>query len=137
MKRSRQNLEPDSSRARRDSLVERIRINVHAVWLAARDPRTPWYARAFGLLIAAYALSPIDLIPDFIPVLGLIDDAVLIPAGIWLFSRLVPDEVLAEHRQAAALATERPRSLAGIVIIVAIWALLAWAALSLLRWAYD
>ena len=72
------------------SLVTRLRIEAHAIWLAARDPRTPWAARALALLIAAYALSPIDLIPDFIPILGLIDDALLIPAGIWLVGRMLP-----------------------------------------------
>jgi uncharacterized membrane protein YkvA (DUF1232 family) len=120
----------------RSSLVEKLRINAHAVWLAARDPRTPWPARALGLLIAAYALSPIDLIPDFIPVLGLLDDALLVPAGIWLMLKLIPPELLEEHRAAAAIAAERPRSLAGILIVVALWAaagLLAW---SLLGWAY-
>ena len=62
-------------RRRNPSLIDRIRIDTHAMWLAARDRRTPWHARAFGLLVAAYALSPIDLIPDFIPILGLVDDA--------------------------------------------------------------
>ena len=70
-----------AGRAGPPSLVTRLRIEAHAVWLAARDPRTPWPARLLCLLIAAYALSPIDLIPDFIPVLGLLDDALLIPAG--------------------------------------------------------
>ena len=121
---------------RRPSLVERNAVETHAVWLAARDPRTPWHARALGLLVAAYALSPIDLIPDFIPVLGLIDDAILVPAGIWLFARMVPPPVMAEHRAAAEAAAERPRSRAGLVIVLAIWLALALAAWSLLRWAY-
>ena len=120
----------------RPSLVERIAVEAHAVWLAARDPRTPWHARAFGLLVAAYALSPIDLIPDFIPVLGLLDDAILIPAGVWLFARMLPPDVMAEHRAAAAAAAERPRSRAGLLIILAIWVALALVAWSLLRWAY-
>ena len=123
-------------RRRRPSLVERIAVEAHAVWLAARDPRTPWYARAFGLLVAAYALSPIDLIPDFIPVLGLLDDAILIPAGVWLFERMLPPQVMAEHRAAAAAAAGRPQSRAGLLIIIAIWIALALAAWSLLRWAY-
>ena len=123
-------------RPSRSSLIETLRVNAHAVWLAARDPRTPWHARALGLLIAAYALSPIDLIPDFIPVLGLLDDAVLIPAGIWLFLKLLPPGLFDEHRAAAAAAAERPKSVAGVLIVVAIWIAAALAAWSLLRWAY-
>jgi len=108
------------------SLAHRIRTEAHAVWLAARDPRTPVLAKLVGLLVAAYALSPIDLIPDFIPVIGLLDDAVVIPVGIWLFEKLVPAELMAEHRARAAIETERPVSLFGIAIIVAVWAGLAW-----------
>ena len=103
------------------SLAHRLRVEVHAAWLAARDPRTPWHARAFGLLVTAYALSPIDLIPDFVPVLGLLDDAVLIPLGIWLFVKLLPPGVFEEHRAAAALAAERPGSAWGALIVVALW----------------
>ncbi|MFN3944993.1 MAG: YkvA family protein [Allosphingosinicella sp.] len=123
-------------RARRASLVKRIRIEAHAAWLAARDPRTPWHARAFGFLVATYALSPIDLIPDFIPVLGLVDDIVIIPAGMWLFARMVPEELFAEHRAAAAEAAERPTSVAGIFLILGLWALAAMVVLSILRWHY-
>jgi uncharacterized membrane protein YkvA (DUF1232 family) len=118
------------------SLVKRLRIEAHAVWLAARDPRTPWAVRALALLIAAYALSPIDLIPDFIPVLGLLDDALLIPAGLWLVARMLPPGRLDEHRRAAEAAVERPMSKAGALIVVALWAALAWLAWSWLRWAY-
>ena len=114
------------------SLVRRIRVDAHAAWLAARDPRTPWFARAFGLLIAAYAVSPIDLIPDFIPVLGLIDDAVLIPLGIWLFVKMLPAGLFAEHRVAAAAAAERPASVWGAVIVVALWILAAFVTARLL-----
>ena len=113
----------------RASLLATIRINAHAVWLAARDPRTPWYARGFGMLIAAYALSPIDLIPDFIPVLGLLDDAVLIPLGIWLFVKMLPPGRFDEHRQAAEQAAERPRSALGLAIVMILWvaaAVLVW-----------
>jgi len=118
------------SRSNGPSLAQRIRIDAHAAWLAARDPRTPWFARAFGLAITAYALSPIDLIPDFIPVLGLLDDAILIPLGIWLFVKMLPPGVFAEHRITAAAAAQRPGSAAGIAIVVAIWLacamLIAW-----------
>ncbi|HEX8302042.1 YkvA family protein [Sphingomonas sp.] len=108
------------------SLAHRIRTEAHAVWLAARDPRTPLAAKLVGLLVAAYALSPIDLIPDFIPVIGLLDDAILIPLGVWLFERLMPAELMAEHRARAAIETERPVSWIGVAIIVAIWAGSAW-----------
>lgn len=118
------------------SLVHRLRVEAHAVWLAARDPRTPWAARIVGLAVAAYALSPIDLVPDFVPVLGLVDDAIIVPAGLWLFRRLIPPALLAEHRAAAEAAAERPRSKAGAIAIVAIWIALALITLSILRWTY-
>ena len=111
------------------SLIERLRVDAHAAWLAARDPRCPWHACAVGLLVTAYALSPIDLIPDFIPILGLVDDAILIPAGLWLFMRLLPPGLIEEHRAAAEAAAERPRSTTGVLIVAAIWlgaALLVW-----------
>jgi uncharacterized membrane protein YkvA (DUF1232 family) len=119
------------------SLARRIRVDAHAAWLCARDPRTPWHARAFGLLVTAYALSPIDLIPDFIPVLGLLDDAVLIPAGIWLFVKMLPKGLFEEHRAAAAQAAERPGSAWGIMIVVAIWALSALLVSYLLGFGFD
>lgn len=118
------------------SLVKRLRIEAHAVWLAARDPRTPWAARGLALLIAAYALSPIDLIPDFIPVLGLLDDALLIPLGLWLVARMLPPGRLDEHRRAAEALAERPVSKAGALIVVALWAAFAWLAWRTARWAW-
>lgn len=119
------------------SLAHRIRVEAHTVWLAARDPRTPLFAKLIGLLVAAYALSPIDLIPDFVPVLGLLDDAILIPAGIWLFARLVPPTLLAEHRATAEAAAERPASKWGIAIVIAIWALIAFVAYEFVMLGYD
>ena len=107
------------------------------MWLATRDPRTPLAAKLVGLLVAAYALSPIDLIPDFIPVLGLVDDAVLIPLGVWLFERMVPPALLAEHRAAAEKASERPVSWSGILIVVILWALAAWLMWWILTGLYD
>jgi uncharacterized membrane protein YkvA (DUF1232 family) len=98
-----------------------IKRDAHALYLAARDPRVSWTAKAVGILIAAYALSPIDLIPDFIPVLGLLDDLVLLPVGIWLAVRLIPSAIMAEHRWAAEVAGERPVSRTAAAIIVAIW----------------
>lgn len=119
------------------SLAHRVRTEAHAVWLAIRDPRTPLAARIVGILVAAYALSPIDLIPDFIPVLGLVDDAILIPLGVWLFERLIPAEQFAEHRAAAEAASDRPVSWGGIAIVLGVWALLAWLVWSWLVTKYD
>ena len=104
-----------------------IRRDVHALWLAALDPRTPWYARAFALAIAAYALSPIDLIPDFVPVLGYLDEVILLPPAILLAVRLVPPELMAEHRAAAARAAAKPVSRAGAAVIVGLWLVAATA----------
>ena len=108
-------------------VVERLRSwarslkrDVVALWLAARDRRTPLAAKLLAGAVAAYALSPIDLIPDFIPVLGYLDDLLLVPAGIWLAVRLIPPELLAEFR-ASATAREKPRSVAGAVAVVVLW----------------
>ena len=79
-----------------------VRQDVHALYLAARDPRVPWYVKAIAIGVVAYALSPIDLIPDFIPVLGLLDDAILVPLAIKAMVRLIPPEIMDEHRAAAA-----------------------------------
>jgi len=98
-----------------------IKRDVHALYLTARDPRVPWYAKALAVVVAAYALSPIDLIPDFIPVLGYLDDLILVPLGILLTVRLIPPEVMNEHRRRAAAATGRPVSLAAGAAIVVVW----------------
>jgi uncharacterized membrane protein YkvA (DUF1232 family) len=94
--------------------------DAHALYLAARDPRVAWPAKALGVFIAAYALSPIDLIPDFIPVLGLLDDLILLPLGIWLAVRMIPPAIMAEHRQAAE-AAEKPVSRAAAIVIMSLW----------------
>jgi uncharacterized membrane protein YkvA (DUF1232 family) len=113
----------------------RLRQEVHAIYLAARDPRVPWYAKALAIAVAGYALSPIDLIPDFIPVIGYLDDLVIVPLGIWAVIRLIPADVLAEYRVIARSA-ERPRGSGGVIAIVAVWtaggAALAWFAIR--RW---
>lgn len=91
------------------------------VYFAARDPRTTWPVRMLGLFVAAYALSPIDLIPDFIPVLGYLDDLILVPLGLMLVLRLVPPEVVRSAQEQALAAVEKPVSRAMAVAIVAIW----------------
>lgn len=99
--------------------LKRAIVVVHA---AARDPRTPRTARLLALLVIAYALSPIDLVPDFIPILGQLDDLLLVPAGLWLALRFIPREVL-EDAQRAADAQRPPARMAGAVLVVAIWVL--------------
>jgi uncharacterized membrane protein YkvA (DUF1232 family) len=101
-----------------------IRRDVRAVYLASRDPRTPWYAKALAVGVAAYALSPIDLIPDFIPILGQLDELIILPLGIWLVVRMIPAEVIAEHRRSAVREQAIPSSMAGAAVIVAVWLLL-------------
>jgi uncharacterized membrane protein YkvA (DUF1232 family) len=102
-----------------------LRRDVVVVWLAGRDPRVPWHAKALALAVAAYALSPIDLIPDFIPVLGYLDDLVIVPLGILLVIRLIPPALMAEFRAEAVRRDAKPRSIAAAVVIVAIWILAA------------
>jgi uncharacterized membrane protein YkvA (DUF1232 family) len=92
-----------------------------ALYFSARDPRVPWYVKALAGLIAAYALSPIDLIPDFIPVLGYLDELVLLPLAIAGVMRLIEPATLAEHRAKAARIAERPVSKAGAAVIVTLW----------------
>lgn len=91
------------------------------VYFAARDPRTPFSVRVIALLVAAYALSPIDLIPDFIPVLGYLDDLVLLPLGVALVVHLLPEPVLATARERAGKAANRPTSRIAAAVIVAVW----------------
>ncbi len=107
--------------------ARQLKAETFALYLAYRDPRTPWYARIFAAIVAGYAFSPIDLIPDFIPVLGYLDDLILVPFGIWLALKMIPPEVMAESRARAqeALANGKPVSRTAAVAIVAIWLLLA------------
>ena len=111
----------DTSRA----WARQIKRDVMTLWFARSHPATPWYAKVMGAFVVAYALSPIDLIPDFIPVLGYVDDVILLPVLIWITVRLLPPEVLQDSRSRAeqwmADKASKPRSLAGAVTIVAIW----------------
>ncbi len=113
------------------SWARALKRDVTALWIAARDPRVPWYAKALAGAVAAYALSPIDLIPDFIPVLGYLDDLLIVPAGIWLVVRLIPAPLMAELREEAIRRSDRPTSHVAAGVIAAIWiaaaAALIWA----------
>jgi uncharacterized membrane protein YkvA (DUF1232 family) len=106
--------------ARQWALV--IKRDVHAIYLAARDPRVPWYAKALALCVAGYALSPLDLIPDFVPVLGYLDDVIILPLGILAVVKLIPPEIMAEHRALAAAAHDRPVSRTAEIVIAIVWA---------------
>ena len=115
-----------------------LQTQVYALYLAYRDPRVPWYARAFAACVVGYAFSPIDLIPDVIPVLGYLDDLVLVPLGVMVAIRLIPPSVLAECQDRArrVMAQGKPISRVAAVIIVALWLLLAAGAVVLVaRWA--
>lgn len=116
---------PDQAWAlsRLQTAARRIKRDVMTVYFAARDQRTPWAARVLALTVAAYALSPIDLVPDFIPVLGYLDDLILLPLGILLVIRLVPPDVIADSRARAAEASARPASITAAVVIVGAWLL--------------
>jgi uncharacterized membrane protein YkvA (DUF1232 family) len=107
-----------------------LKRDVHAIYLAAHHPRVPWYAKVLAIAVAGYALSPIDLIPDFIPVFGYVDDLIIVPLGIWLVVSLIPDEVMAEYRAKASEAGQLPVGKAAAIIIIAIWifaaAILGW-----------
>lgn len=102
----------------------RLRRDAHMLWIAARDPRTPLAAKLVGGLIAAYALSPIDFIPDFVPILGLLDELILVPIGLAIAVMLVPKPLMAEFRDAADVAVQRPVSRLGAAIIIALWAII-------------
>ena len=107
-----------------------LKRDAHALYLVARDPRVPWYVKALAVAVAAYAASPIDLIPDFIPVLGYLDDLILVPLGIVLVISLVPPGIMAEHRALADAAQDRPVSKAAAVVVVLVWI----AAIGLAGW---
>ncbi len=105
--------------------ARRIKRDAMTLWFARSHPATPWYAKVMGAFVVAYALSPIDLIPDFVPVLGYLDDLILLPVLIWLTVRMLPAAVLAESRERAqqwmAQSSSKPRSRAGAMGIVLVW----------------
>src|SRR5262245_29869189 len=116
--------------------TRRLKREVVVLWVCTRHPRTPLLAKALAVALVGYALSPIDLIPDFIPVLGYLDDVVLLPLGVWLVLKLVPADVMAECRAEADLRIEEwratPRSRLAAALIICLWlaglALLSWLA---------
>jgi uncharacterized membrane protein YkvA (DUF1232 family) len=114
--------------------ARQLKLETWTVYLAVRDPRTPWYARVLALCVVGYALSPIDLVPDFIPVLGYLDDLILVPLGLALVLRMIPQAVLDECREQARQDAERGKLgwQAGVVVVLT-WALLAGLAV-LLVW---
>jgi uncharacterized membrane protein YkvA (DUF1232 family) len=105
------------------SWARRLKRDALTVWLLARDPRAPWHVKALALCVAGYAFSPIDLIPDFIPVLGYLDDLIIVPLGLWLVVRLTPPALVAELREEAEkrIASGRPVSHMAAAVIVAVW----------------
>jgi uncharacterized membrane protein YkvA (DUF1232 family) len=114
-----------------------LKRDAYAVYLAARNPNTPWHVKVLAVVVAAYAFSPIDLIPDFIPLLGYLDDLILVPVGIWLVVSLIPEQAMVEYRAKANEIVQRPHDgKVAAIAIMAIWmlgaALLCWLGLS--RW---
>ncbi|MBI5230802.1 MAG: DUF1232 domain-containing protein [Coriobacteriales bacterium] len=107
--------------------ARRLKAETYALYLVARNPAVPWYAKAIAAAVVAYALSPIDLIPDFVPVLGYLDDLLIVPLGIWLAVRLVPADVMADSRAKAAEAVDGglPASRTAGIVVVVTWIVLA------------
>lgn len=108
--------------------AKQIKRDVYAVWFAARDPETPFLAKLVALLVAAYAISPIDLIPDFIPVFGYLDDLILVPLGIMLVLRLVSTEVMQRCRLQADSMSQKPSSYIAALVFIIVWLGLAYLA---------
>jgi uncharacterized membrane protein YkvA (DUF1232 family) len=108
-----------------------LKRDVITLWFALKHPLTPWHARALAAVLTAYALSPIDLIPDFIPILGYLDDLIIVPVGVWLLLRMVPTQVLTDSKDQAdewfRQGKTKPMSLWGLIIILLIWFFAAWA----------
>ncbi len=111
-----------------------LKTEIVALYLASKDPRTPWYAKALAILVIGYALSPIDLIPDFIPVIGYLDDLIIIPLGISLLIKIIPRDILEECRAKAKsdLSNRKPRNWVAAVIIVLVWLLAIYVVVSVI-----
>ncbi len=118
--------------------ARQLKSESYALYLAMRHPQTPWYARIFVACVVAYAFSPIDLIPDFIPVLGYLDDLILVPLGIAVAVRMIPASVMVECRQAASAAHDKPTNWIAAGVIAAIWLLLAiWGGMQIVHWVQQ
>jgi uncharacterized membrane protein YkvA (DUF1232 family) len=125
----------DSPASRLRQWARRLKRDVTALYLAAGDPRVPWYAKAVAMVVAAYALSPIDLIPDFVPVLGYLDDLLIVPLGILLAVKLVPPALMAEFRETASRTGSRPSiGRWGALLIATLWLV---AIIVLVRWLIE
>ena len=105
--------------------AKQLERETYALYLAYRDPRSPWYARAFSAFVVAHTVSPIDLIPDFIPIIGYLDDLIITPLGLYVALRMIPAQVMVDARQQAALASAegRIKTKAGIAIVLSVWAI--------------
>jgi uncharacterized membrane protein YkvA (DUF1232 family) len=114
--------------------ARQLKMETYALYLAYKDPRVPWYARLFAALVVGYAFSPIDLVPDFIPVVGYLDDLILVPLGAALALKMIPPKVIAESREQAreAMSEGKPTNWAAAAAIIAIWLLLAATAIVLI-----
>jgi uncharacterized membrane protein YkvA (DUF1232 family) len=116
--------------------AQKLKVEVYALYLAYKDPRVPWYARAFAAVVVGYAFSPIDLIPDPIPVLGYLDDLVIIPLGVALAIKMIPPQILAECREQARETKDKPIGRVAAVVVVTVWIALAALAVWLVARAF-
>jgi len=110
--------------------ARQLKTDAYALYLACRDPRVPWYVKLLAGCVVAYAFSPIDLIPDFVPVLGYLDDLVLVPLGVALVIKLIPVSIMEECRIEAKVAIDRPTNWAAAVVVIAMWLLIAALAIA-------
>jgi uncharacterized membrane protein YkvA (DUF1232 family) len=109
-------------------LINSLKNNLYVIYFAYKDPRVPWYAKFLAILAVAYAFSLIDLIPDFIPILGLLDDLIILPLGIMMVLKLIPDKILAEYKEKAPdlKETGKPKNYIAALIIITIWIAIVW-----------
>lgn len=118
-----------------------MKVEALTVWYISQNPETPWYVRIFGLLLVAYAFSPIDLIPDFIPVVGYLDDLVIVPAGVYLLLRITPEDVISDSRVRArahvAARSSKPTSKLGIFLAVVVWSIAVLVVVASLRYVLS
>jgi uncharacterized membrane protein YkvA (DUF1232 family) len=122
---------------RLESWARGLKVEVYALYLAYKDPRVSWYARIFAAVVVGYAFSPIDLIPDVVPVLGYLDDLILVPLGVALAIKMIPPHVLAECRERARDAKDRPVNRVAAVVVIIVWIALAALAVRLVTRAFG